>query len=71
MVLIIREFMAQTPESKLRANKRYHEKFEALSIRIPPEEKAALSEHAAAIGESTVHFVRRAIKETIERDNQK
>lgn len=63
--------MSQTPESKLRANKRYHDKFESLSIRIPPDEKAAISEHAALIGESVVHFVRRAVKETMERDRQK
>ena len=63
--------MARTPESKLRANKRYNEKFETLSIRILPEEKAAISEHAASIGESVVQFIRRATKETIERDKQK
>ena len=64
-------FMANTPESKLRANKRYHDKFELLAVRIPPEEKTAISEHAAASGESIVHFIRRAAKETIERDKQK
>lgn len=62
--------MAQT-EAQLRASKKYHEKFDKLQIRVTPEEKTASEDHAKSMGESLNAFVRRAISETIERDNQK
>lgn len=61
--------MAQT-EAQLRASKKYHEKFDKLQIRVTPEEKNASETHAKSMGESLNAFVRRAISETIERDNQ-
>lgn len=61
--------MAQT-EAQLRASRKYHEKFDKLQIRVPPEEKAEISNHAKATGESVNAFVRRAIAEAMERDRQ-
>ena len=62
--------MAQT-EAQLRASKKYHEKFDNLQIRVPGGEKEMISHHAAGMGESLNSFVRRAISETMKRDQQK
>ena len=59
--------MAQT-EAQLRASKKYHQKYEYLQARVTPEEKEAVTAHAAAMGESLNVFMRRAFAETIERD---
>ena len=55
-------------ESQLRASKKYHAKFERLYIRITPESKIAIDQHAEKMNESVNAFVQRAIAETIERD---
>ena len=60
-----------TSEAQLRASKKYHDKFEKLQIRVTPEEKAAVEKHAAQINESVTTFVRRAIAETIDREQHK
>ena len=57
-------------EAKSKANKKYREKFEFLQTRLPAEEKAIVTAHAEAIGESLNSFVRRAIAEAIERDRK-
>jgi len=58
-------------ESQLRANKKYHQKFDKVQIRVSHEEKAVIDQHAKNGGESTNAFVRRAIAETMERDQKK
>lgn len=62
--------MAQT-EAQLRASKKYHQKFEKLQIRVESAEKELTEAHAKSMGESVNTFVRRAIAETIERDQSK
>ena len=62
--------MAQT-EAQLKASKKYHQKFDNLQIRVPLGEKEIISGHAAAQGESLNTFVRRAISETMKRDENK
>lgn len=62
--------MAQT-DAQVRAAKKYREKFEFLQTRLPAEEKAIITAHAEAMGESLNAFVRRAISEAIERDQAK
>ena len=59
--------MAQT-DAQLRASKKYHQKYEYLQARVTPEEKEAITAHAAAMGESLNAFMRRAFAETMERD---
>jgi predicted HicB family RNase H-like nuclease len=59
--------MAQT-EAQLKASKKYHEKFDLLQIRVPSGEKKLINDHAASGGESLNGFVRRAIAETMARD---
>jgi hypothetical protein len=58
-------------EAKVKANKKYREKFEYIQARVPAEEKAIVTAHAEAMGESLNAFVRRAIAEAIERDRAK
>ena len=55
-------------EAQLRANQKYHNKFERIQIRVPQEEKEAIEAYAEEIGESVNSFVRRAIVETMERE---
>ena len=62
--------MAQT-EAQLRASKKYQSKFDKVQIRVPHEEKNVIDAHAEKMGESVNSFVRRAIAETMERDNLK
>ena len=56
-------------ESQKKAYKTYHEKLDEIKIRVPKGSRADISMHAAKNGESLNAFVRRAIDETIERDN--
>ena len=58
-------------ESKIRANKKYREKFEYLQARVPAEEKDAIVNHAEKMGESLNAFMRRAFAEAMERDKAK
>ena len=62
--------MART-EAQLKASKKYHAKFDRLYIRISPEYKQEIEEHAKKTGESVNTFVQRAIAEAISRDDNK
>ena len=55
-------------EAQIRARKKYREKQEYLQARVSPEEKLAIAEHVNSTNESLSDFIRRAIKETMERD---
>lgn len=57
-------------DAQLKANKKYHEKFDNLRIRVPAGEKDIIDQHAQAMGESTNSFVRRAIEITMELDKK-
>lgn len=54
--------------SKAATNK-YRAKFSMLQIRVQQEERDRIAEHAAGRGESMTAFIRRAVQETMERDN--
>ena len=58
------------PESKLKANKKYREKFVYLQIRLTSEERSLIQSHVESTKESMNTFVHRAILETMERDLQ-
>lgn len=62
--------MART-EAQLKASKKYHAKFDRLYIRISPEYKQEIEQHARKMGESVNTFVQRAIAEAITRDDNK
>ena len=57
-------------EARIRATKKYHDKFERIQIRVSPEEKESIEAYAEEIGESVNSFVRRAVAETMERERQ-
>lgn len=61
----------KTPESKRRANKKYLSKFADIKIRVDPEWRDTIQSHAESVGESTSAFIKRAITETMERDQTK
>lgn len=58
----------KTPIHQREAVKRYLSKFVDLKIRISAEEREAIHNHAEIMSESTSSFVKRAIRETMERD---
>lgn len=58
-------------DAQKKANKKYHDKLEMISIRVPKGEPELFKSHAESQGESLATFIRRAVKETIENDNKK
>ena len=61
----------KTSESRLKANKKYLSKFADIKIRVEPEWRDVIQAHANAVGESTAAFIKRAITETMARDQAK
>ena len=57
----------KTSEAQLKAAKKYLSKFTELKLRLTAEEHSAIKEYTAKTGESIAAFMRRAIKETIDR----
>ena len=60
--------MAYNEVSKAATNK-YRAKFSMIQIRVQQEERDRIAEHAASRGESMNAFIKRAVRETMERDN--
>ena len=58
-------------EARKRANKKYNDKFAEIKVRMLPDRKANVQEHAASMNESTTAFINRAIEETMARDKKK
>lgn len=56
-------------DSQKRASKKYLSQFSELKIRVLPEQRDEIQAHAKRMGESTAAFMKRAILETMERDN--
>ena len=57
-------------ESQKRASKKYLSQFAELKIRVLPEQRDEIQEHAKKMGESTAAFIKRAIDETMARDEK-
>ena len=57
-------------EAKKQAIARYHKKLDDIKIRAPKGFREEVAKHAKARGESKAAFIVRAIRETMERDNQ-
>lgn len=60
--------MAEKTEAQKRAQKDYMSRFVRVEVRMTPERRAEVQEHAQAQGESTTAFINRAIDEAMERD---
>lgn len=50
------------------AHKRYMQKFVEVKVRMTPERRTIVQEHASKMGESTTAFINRAIDEAMKRD---
>ena len=57
-------------EARRRANKKYNERFCEVKVRMTPEKRTIIQEHAASLGESATAFINRAIDEAMARDKQ-
>lgn len=51
-----------------RAHQKYMERYVEIKVRMTPERRAEVQEHAKAQGESATAFINRAIDEQIKRD---
>lgn len=58
-------------EARARANKKYMEKFVEIKVRVTPEKRSAIQEHAQGMGESATTFINRAIDNQISQDRRK
>lgn len=61
--------MAEKTDAQKRAQKKYMENFCEVKVRMTPEKRTIIQNHAKACGESTTAFIKRAIDETMDRDN--
>ncbi len=58
-------------QARREANARYNSKFVEVKVRMTPEHRTVVQEHATSIDESTTAFINRAIEETMTRDQEK
>lgn len=58
-------------EARLKANKKYHDRFDNIQIRVPKGKKMLIQAYASQRGESVNAFLNRAVDETMERDSRK
>ncbi|WP_106762808.1 hypothetical protein [Pseudoruminococcus massiliensis] len=63
--------MPNNSKARIEANNRYNAKaYDRINIAIKKGSKAKIQAHAESKGESLNGFIKRAIKETISRDNE-
>ena len=58
-------------EAQKRAHRKYMEKFVEIKVRVTPEKRTTIQEHAQAMGESATTFINRAIDHQIFQDRRK
>lgn len=64
--------LKMTSEAQIKASLKYmKEKLDDVRFRVPKGQRAVIQEHAKKMGESTNAFIKRAVAETMERDNNK
>ena len=58
-------------EARRRANKKYNDRFVEIKVRVTPEKRAIIKDHAEnPQGESTTAFINIAIDEAMKRDQE-
>ena len=57
-------------EARKRANKKYNDRFVEIKVRVTPEKRSIIKEHAESMGESATAFINRAIDEALARDQK-
>ena len=67
-----KEMTAKKPlsEAQKKANAKYLSKFAEMRIRLEPDYYEEIKRHAESMDESCAAFAKRAIAETMERDNR-
>ena len=55
-------------EARRRANKKYNDRFVEIKVRVTPEKRSVIKDHAESMGECATAFINRAIDEAMERD---
>ncbi len=58
-------------EARAKANKKYHDRFDDIKVRVPKGTRQEWQDYAAGRGESLNGFIQRAVSETIENDKEK
>ena len=58
-------------EAQKRAHRKYMEKYVEIKVRVTPEKRTAIQEHAQTMGESATSFINRAIDHQISYDRDK
>lgn len=58
-------------QARKEANARYNSKFVEVKVRMTPDRRSIVQDHAASMDESTTAFINRAIDETMARDQEK
>lgn len=59
-------------KASTRAQNKYIQKtYDRVNLTVPKGEKETIQAHAATMGESVNAFIKRAIRETMERDKEK
>ena len=58
-------------DAQKRATRTYMQKYCEVKVRMTPERRSEVQEHATSLEESTTAFINRAIDETTERDKKK
>lgn len=56
-------------DAQKRAHRKYMSSFVEIKVRMTPEKRSAIQEHAKAMGESATVFINRAIDQTMSRDD--
>ena len=57
-------------EARKRANKKYNDRFVEIKVRVTPEKRSIIKDHAESMGESATAFINRAIDEAMARDQK-
>lgn len=61
--------MPEKTEAQKRAQKKYMSSFVEIKVRVTPEKRTTIQEHAQAMGESATTFINRAVDSQMERDS--
>ena len=60
--------MPEKTEAQKRAQKKYMSNFVEIKVRVTPERRTAIQEHARTMGESATTFINRAIDNQMSHD---
>ena len=60
--------MPEKTEAQKRAQKKYMSNFVEIKVRVTPEKRSAIQEHAKSMAESATVFINRAIDQTMSQD---